>query len=49
MTYHLLLLAAAIIFGVVATLVGFNVLTDGDYAVGWLSLAVTLGLASRLP
>lgn len=49
MTYHVLLLIAAIAAGVMAALVGFDVIFDGEYAVGWLSLAATLGWASRLP
>ena len=44
----IVLLLAAVVVGVLTTLVGFEVF-DWDYYGGWLGLTVTLGLASRLP
>lgn len=47
-SYHLVLLAFAIVFGAIFTLIAFDVITY-DKPFGFLGLAVTLGLASRLP
>lgn len=47
MTLQRILLIAAIAFAVIFTLFGFEII-DGQYALGWLGLAVGCGLASRL-
>jgi hypothetical protein len=47
-TYHLVLLAFAIVFAAIFTVMAFD-WVKFDYPFGFLGLAVTFGLASRLP
>jgi hypothetical protein len=47
-SYHLVLLVVAIVCAVILTLIGFDVFSS-EYALGWLGLTLTFGLASRLP
>lgn len=47
-TWHLFLLVVAIVCAVIFTLMGFDIISS-DKSFGWLGLAVTFGLASRLP
>lgn len=48
-SYHLWLLLLAILFAIVFTCAAFDWLIHPEHPFGWLGLAVTFGLASRLP